>query len=273
METAHPDITTTTTADPGSGGTTLAVTSAAKFPATNAYKVKVENEVMLVTAGAGTTSWTVTRGQDGTAAVAHGIGSTVSQVVAIQYVTPVAQRQILSKWIATSFRTVGSAASGQNLFTIENGAASTRLLAIRRLRLESDATAVLTAVMLDVKTGRTSALPTGGTQLTKVLLDSTQAAAATSIVRGATASDGGAATGITATLAATGWHQFVMRIPTQVGQVLPDDWNLIPDSCDTDPFILRANEAVTVQIVGTAASNAATNHYVVKAMVEEWLVP
>lgn len=273
LETASPDNITTTTADPGSGGTTLAVTSAARFPSTNNYKIKVDAEIMLVTAGAGTTSWTVTRAQDGTTAVAHTTGATVSQLVGVQYVTPVAQRQVLSKWIATSFRTLGSAASGQNLITIENAAGSTRLLAIRKLRLEMDATAVLTAVAPDVKFGRTSALPTGGTTLTKVLLDTTQTSSSSAVVRGATASDGGAATAITATLAATGWHQFMMRLHTAVGQVLPDDWNCIPDICDTDPVILRAGEGVAVQVVGTAASNAATNHYVLKCLVEEFLVP
>jgi hypothetical protein len=273
METADPERTTTTTADPGAGGTTLAVTSAAKFPTGNNYKVKVDQEVMLVTAGGGTTSWTVTRAQDGTTGVAHSIGATVSQVVGVQYVTPVAQRQTLCKWTAATFRTLGSAASGQNLMTIENQASSARLLAVRWFRMEMDATAVLTAVAIDIKTGRTSALPTGGTTLTKTLLDTTQTSASTSVARGATASDGGAATAITATLASTAWHQYGMRLHTAVGQVLPDDWNLIPQICDTDPIILRAGQAISAQVVSTAGSNAATNHYVLKAFVEEFIDP
>jgi hypothetical protein len=126
-------------------------------------------------------------------------------------------------------------------------------------------------VALDVKAGRTTALPTGGTTLTKTLLNTAQTANASVVARGATASDAGAATAITATLASTAWHQYAMRMHTLVGQVLPDDWNLIPDLCEDIPIVLQPNQGFAIQIVGTAASNAATNHYVVKAFVEEFV--
>ena len=35
------------------------------------YRILVDSEIMIVTAGAGTTSWTVTRGDDGTTAASH----------------------------------------------------------------------------------------------------------------------------------------------------------------------------------------------------------
>lgn len=60
--------------------TTLAVASAAAFPATAEFRVKVDSEILLVTAGAGTTSWTVTRGADGTTAATHTAGATVTLV-------------------------------------------------------------------------------------------------------------------------------------------------------------------------------------------------
>lgn len=72
--------TTATTADPGSGGLTLAVASAEGFPTTNGYKILVDSEIMLVTAGAGTLSWTVTRAQDGTTAAAHTTGAAVAEI-------------------------------------------------------------------------------------------------------------------------------------------------------------------------------------------------
>lgn len=59
------------------GDTTLTVASATGFPTVNGFKVKIDNEVLLVTAGAGTTSWTVTRAQEGTAAAAHASGAAV----------------------------------------------------------------------------------------------------------------------------------------------------------------------------------------------------
>ncbi len=54
--------------------TTMQVTNGASFPSSNGFRVKVEYEIVRVTAGAGSSTWTVTRGVDGTAAVAHGAG-------------------------------------------------------------------------------------------------------------------------------------------------------------------------------------------------------
>lgn len=65
------------------GGTdvTLNVGSFASFPAGVQYSVRVDNELMLVTAGSGTLVWTVTRGSEGTAVVAHGAGAPVVLVL------------------------------------------------------------------------------------------------------------------------------------------------------------------------------------------------
>lgn len=73
---------TVTTADPGAGGTTLEVASAAGFPDTGSFYVLVDDEVMLVTAGASTMTWTVTRAQLGTTAVAHTVGAAVAELEA-----------------------------------------------------------------------------------------------------------------------------------------------------------------------------------------------
>jgi hypothetical protein len=54
--------------------TTMTVASGALFPSTNGFRVKIEYEIVRVTAGAGGNTWTVTRGIDGTAAVAHNAG-------------------------------------------------------------------------------------------------------------------------------------------------------------------------------------------------------
>ncbi len=58
--------------------TTVTVAAAAGFPATAGYYVRIDNEVLLVTGGAGTTTWTVQRGQLGTTAAAHASGATVT---------------------------------------------------------------------------------------------------------------------------------------------------------------------------------------------------
>lgn len=175
---------------------------------------------------------------------------------------------------ATSFRTLGAAATTHNLFTIENTAGSAVNIAMRRLLVQLDATVALTAVMPQVKTSRTTGIPTGGTTLTKAQWDTAVASAANVIVRGATASDGGGATAITATPGAqVVWQQYCMRLHTAVGQVLAPDNNLLPalvDNPSLPNFLIRAGEAILVQVVAAVGtSNPATNHWFVSAAWDE----
>ena len=58
--------------------TSITVASAAGFPASGTYYVRIDNEVMAVTGGQGTTTWTVSRAQLGTAAASHLSGAVVS---------------------------------------------------------------------------------------------------------------------------------------------------------------------------------------------------
>ena len=51
--------------------TTITVTSSADFPLEGEFRIQIESEILLVTAGWGTTSWTVTRGLDGTTGASH----------------------------------------------------------------------------------------------------------------------------------------------------------------------------------------------------------
>jgi hypothetical protein len=62
---------TTTTAGHNASQTSLSVASAAGFPTTGSYYVRVDNEVLQVTGGQGTRTWTVVRGQLGTTAASH----------------------------------------------------------------------------------------------------------------------------------------------------------------------------------------------------------
>lgn len=169
---------------------------------------------------------------------------------------------------ACSFRTVGSAATPQNLLTIENIDA-TKLVTVRALILQMDATAVLTAVMPLNKVSRATAVPTGGTTLNKAQFDTANASNANTIVRGGTASDGGALTAITATAGTTLWQEYGMRMHTVVGQVLSPT-SYLPQIIDTKNLILRQNQALLVQVVAAAGtSNPATNHYSVCVVWDE----
>src|SRR6476619_1277696 len=58
--------------------TSITVASAAGFPTTGSYYVRIDNEVMQVTAGQGTTTWAVARGQLGTVAASHLSGAVVA---------------------------------------------------------------------------------------------------------------------------------------------------------------------------------------------------
>lgn len=170
---------------------------------------------------------------------------------------------------ASSFRTLGSAATPHNLLTIENIDA-TKLVTLRAIVVQKDATAVLVSVMPQVKLSRATAVPTGGTTLNKGQFDTANASNANTIVRGATASDGGVATAITSTAGTTLWQEYTMRMHTVVGQVLIVDANVAPLIVETKNLILRQNQALLVQIVAAAgASNPATDHWICSLVWDE----
>src|SRR5262245_59493385 len=73
--------TTTLTGSMTNVATTLTVASASLFPANAQYRIMIDSEIMIVTGGAGTTTWTVTRGQEGTSNVVHSAAATVSLVL------------------------------------------------------------------------------------------------------------------------------------------------------------------------------------------------
>ncbi len=68
--------TTLSAAVTSASSTSISVASASGFPGSGTYYVTIDGETMLVTAGAGTTTWTVTRGQNSTATT-HASGATV----------------------------------------------------------------------------------------------------------------------------------------------------------------------------------------------------
>ena len=59
--------------------TSITVTAFTGFPGTGDYRIKIGTEILLVTGGQGTLTWTVTRGVDDTTAVAHTNGNAVEE--------------------------------------------------------------------------------------------------------------------------------------------------------------------------------------------------
>jgi hypothetical protein len=200
----------------------------------------------------------------------HGIDGTNDGDVAKTNPLPVTTdtRTISCVGMASTFRTLGNAAALQNIFSIENSAGSTVLVSVKNISVEMDATSALTANMPLVKLSRPTALPTGGTVLSKGVTDSTKSSSSAVIVRGATASDGGAATAITATAGTMLRADYSMRLHTLAGQVLSLPHELIISG---SPIILRANEALLVVVDGVVTTgNPATNHWQVDVVWEEY---
>lgn len=78
-------------------GTTFVVNSATEFPNDAPYLVLVGAEVVKVTSGMGTTSWTVSRAQDGTTGRAHGTGARVHLLVPMDIVAVAHERRRLTR--------------------------------------------------------------------------------------------------------------------------------------------------------------------------------
>jgi hypothetical protein len=89
------------------------------------------------------------------------------------------------------------------------------------------------------------------------------------IVRNGTTADGAAATAITATAGtAVLCTRYVDRLYTAVGWIAHQDLDLLEEFGQDEPLILNANESILVQVV---LANAATTHFVINAIVEEYV--
>ncbi len=177
--------------------------------------------------------------------------------------------------IVTTWRTLGNAGTTHDIFAFNNTSGSARTVTLRRLLVQLDATALLAAVMPQVKTYRTSGtLPTSTTPLTKGSFDTAQSSVANVTAYGATGSDGGTATAISAgTLSVAYWQQYAMRMHSVAGQVLAPDNNLLPaliDNPSLPSFLVKAGEGIVVRVVAAVGtSNPATNHWFVSCVWEE----
>lgn len=61
--------------------TSITVDSAATFPQSGNYRIIIDSEIMLVTGGQGTTTWTVTRAQESTTGASHSDNAPVTHVL------------------------------------------------------------------------------------------------------------------------------------------------------------------------------------------------
>lgn len=156
---------------------------------------------------------------------------------------------ITGLYAASSFRTAGTAASPMNLFALLNPSANTKNVVVRELHIMSDSTAALTTVAQQAISSKPAVLPTGGTSITPVKYRTSYASASATVL-GATASDGGAATPITATAGTSIWQQYLDRLQTLAGWVGHPIYRMIPEvGTDLRQFILAPGESMLIQLV------------------------
>jgi hypothetical protein len=289
VERPTPDLATTTTADPGTSGTSLAVTNRSLFPQASNFKIYVVGtsgiaEIMLVTAGHGTGagSFTVTRGQEGTTGVAHSVGARVSLLGGVQRVEPVDASRILTfRGRCSTFRTPGRAGTtGQKIFAIHNATASTVLVDLHRVRVDLIQTAIKLNTTLPpiVRTWKFTAVPTNGTVLTKGSEDSAYTSNSAVTCWGDASADGtGSGTALTITLpAGTVMEQiFAPRYMAPTSPTATPTVELVDAVTffeGYDEFItLRALEGVAVFLDYTVAlANPTTDSWIVNASWDEY---
>jgi hypothetical protein len=281
------DKTTTTTADPGSGGTTLAVTANALFPSTNGFKVRVMGtsgipEIMLVTAGAGTNSWTVTRGQDGTTGVAHSSGASVWLMEAVQVVTNENARKVISyKGRVSTFRTPARVATAQNFFAIHNATGSTVLVDVEKITIDwinaAAAGVAPTVIPGIVRAYRFTAVPTNGTALTKVPEDTALASNSAVTVWGDASADG-TGSGTTLTVTPTAGNILTQEYVSRT-LVVGTSASTFIELMDRATFFEDEGVAITLRPLegflirlDSAANQVVTNHMIVGCRWTEYRV-
>lgn len=171
-------------------------------------------------------------------------------------------------YACSTWRTLGIAATPQNLASIENPAASGKNLAVKAIILKSDSTALLATVSPYGVLSRPTALPTGGSVIPADKIKSTYASAV-AVVRAGTASDGGAVTAITATAGSRINTEYIGRQTTAVGWITFLPLRLWPmdDGGSGVVYVLAPGEALLIQIVTAAA---ATTHFIVNFFWEEY---
>lgn len=199
-----------------------------------------------------------------------------------QYVVPVRDRVNSFTGRAASFATLGLGTTAQqNLLTLVNGSSSTVTVSVNRITVDLLTTAaagIAPSVVTPIVRVRRCTAVSGGTALTKVPRgDSAQTSNANVVVSGGTASDGGAATAITATNGGLMAQKFAPRT-----LVVGTSASTFYEPVDTVPFfygepdiVLKAGEGLLVSLEGVTAAtgNPTTNRWICEIDWDEWTRP
>lgn len=172
--------------------------------------------------------------------------------------------------VAASFRTLGVASSPQNLFAIENQAASGLFIALRELRVYKDMTALQSAIGPITRVSVPTGTRAGGTPATKTKhsdVGGTNASSASAVFVGAASADGTASaiTGLTA--GTTLWQTQTPKALSLAGVMLNASPDVIPETCRDIPWIVYPSTSLLLQLVNAGLT---TDHYYVDCLWEEW---
>lgn len=194
-----------------------------------------------------------------------------------QYVVPVRDRIPSFYGRASTFITPGRAAVSQKLMALHNATSSTVIVCVNRIMVDMLTTVVKAATVIPpvIRIHRFTAIPTNGTALTKIGLDTALSSNASVTVWGDASADGtGSGTTLTVTIPSNSCiHQkYAPRCLTAVGY----------EPIDTAPFFegepditLRALEGVCVfldQAVVTTG-NPSTDRWIATVDWEEYTRP
>lgn len=239
-------------------------------------------ERALVTAGVttGAGAWTVTRAQEGTTAVAHTSGAIVSLVTRVQQVEPIdASKQVSFKGRTSTWRVPGRGGLvGQKIWYAHNASGSPVNVDVSKITIDYGTTAVMAVTQLPpvVKAYRFTALPTGGTALTKNQEDSGLTSKVAVTAGNDAQADGTVSATQLAIPAITVGLQagllaeaFAPRLITAVGFEMFD--TIIFFDGEDETITLRAGEGLCIFLdYVLAAANPSTSFWTVSARHTEW---
>lgn len=192
-----------------------------------------------------------------------------------QYVIPVENKIVSYRGRVTSFMTPGRAAIVQRVMAIHNATASTVLVDVNRIKVDSLHTAVkaVTVITPVIRIRRFTALPTNGTVLTKVPVDTSLSSNASVTAWGdASADNTGSATTLTVTVGEALSQTQGPRVLTAVGYEPVD---AAPFFIGEPDIVLRALEGVVVSLEAATVTtgNPATDRWTVSIDWTEYTRP
>lgn len=193
-----------------------------------------------------------------------------------QYVVPTDNRLVSFRGRAATFKTPGRAAVSQKILTLHNASGSTVLVDVNKVRIDLLQTVAkaVTVIVPVMRLYRITVLPTNGTVLTKVPLDTTQASSASVVVTGDSSADNtGSGTTLTATIPAGNilGQSYAPRIITAAGYEMIDTLELLQEGTIT----LRALEGVAIFLEDAVVTTGipATDKYIAFIDWDEYTLP